>query len=134
MKYLFSSALFLALFFLTQNLNAEVYSHINFKSLVKSCSDCWIINYSLWENHGTPHPGDDTHKGTYNAVIGTDCPMQSIPVDPVQIPLDAKQLANPENQKKILIEQFELGKPPVGRNPKDDRAIKKIRLKEIRNE
>ncbi|MDQ3016449.1 MAG: hypothetical protein M3R25_07005 [Bacteroidota bacterium] len=114
-------------------MNAEVYSHINFKSSVKGCSDCWLINYSLWENHGTINPGDDTHKGTYNAIIGNDCPLQSIPLDPVQIPVDAKQLTNPENQKRIFIEQFELGKP-IHKKSDHNRFGKKIKIKEIRNE
>lgn len=55
---------------------ADVYSRINSTSRINGTSDCYLVNYTLWESQGTTNPNDDVSKGTYNAVIGTDCPTQ----------------------------------------------------------
>ncbi|MDQ3017502.1 MAG: hypothetical protein M3R25_12375 [Bacteroidota bacterium] len=103
MKYFISLAFFIAFFLASQNIQAGVYSRINSKALVSGTSDCYNVNYSLWESQGTTSPADDVLKGSYNAVIGTDCPMQITPVDPFDVKPAFGQIDQENDIEKIVV-------------------------------
>lgn len=64
--------LFLILSALSTSMYGEIYSIVNSKQKVIGKTDCWLVKYSLWEDHGTMNPHDDTKIGEYTTVVG-DC-------------------------------------------------------------
>lgn len=66
--------MFLALVTLTYVCSfADVYSTVIRFAQVEGYTDCWKIEYALFEDHDTPGMNDDTHMGTYSVVVGSDC-------------------------------------------------------------
>ena len=70
---LFKTLLILACVITCQSLSAKVYPTIDRIQPRSGTLDCYIIDYSLWDDHGTLSPADDSNVGSYSAVVGTDC-------------------------------------------------------------
>lgn len=89
-----SNRLVILLFFITFALSStmygEVYSIINSQEKVIGKTDCWLVKYSLWEDHDTMNPSDDTKIGDYTTIVG-DCSDESFRNDLTDI--DAITLA-----------------------------------------
>ena len=62
----------LLVFFSLNQAYSKVISKINSQEKIEGKVDCWLVKYSLWEDHDNILPDDDTKLGDYTTVVG-DC-------------------------------------------------------------
>jgi len=69
---LFLVLLVIILSTIVTSMYARVYSVVDSQKKVIGTEDCWMVKYSLYEDHGTMDTKDDTKIGSYTTLVG-DC-------------------------------------------------------------
>ena len=74
-------------------LDHNIYSKVSSFSQVND-SECWIIQYQLWDNNGTvSNPQDDILIGSYTTVLGSECAGE-LSTNPPNIYFDKKEVTS----------------------------------------